>query len=83
VVGRHKTACAFYRLAGTGNIKTCHESRFKRTTERDRLKTRCLCFDALANCPALPVFLGKADKQLPACLAALKHAFYAVVKIYT
>ncbi|SBS63580.1 MULTISPECIES: hypothetical protein [Vibrio] len=47
------------------------------------MKTRRLCFDTLANSPALPVFLGKADKQLPACLAALKHAFYAVVKIYT
>ena len=27
------------------------------------METRCLCFDALANCPALPVFLGKADKN--------------------
>ncbi|CAH7250916.1 hypothetical protein VCHA54P496_350015 [Vibrio chagasii] len=25
VVGHHKTACAFYGLAETGNIKTCHE----------------------------------------------------------
>ncbi|MGI9889988.1 hypothetical protein [Vibrio chagasii] len=47
------------------------------------METRRLCFDALAKNPALPVFLGKADKQLPACLAALQHAFCAVVKIYT
>ncbi|WP_261383342.1 hypothetical protein [Vibrio cyclitrophicus] len=47
------------------------------------METRSLCFDALANSLALPVFLGKADKPMPACLAALKHAFYAVVKIYT
>lgn len=82
MVGRHNTACAYYGLAGTGNIKTCHECRFKLTTERDRLKTRCLCFDA-PPMPCFARFLGKADKQLPACLAALKHAFYAVVKIYT
>ncbi len=28
----------------------------------ERMETRRLCFDALANSPALPVFLGKADK---------------------
>lgn len=39
------------------------------------METRRLCFDTLANCPTLPVFLGKVDKQLPACLAALKHVF--------
>jgi hypothetical protein len=40
-----------------------HQYRVMYHTERHRMKTRCLCFDALANCPALPVFLGKADKN--------------------
>ncbi|MFA0399484.1 hypothetical protein AB4523_11695 [Vibrio splendidus] len=69
-------------LAGTANKNYPHRKMYQAHEEVTAWK-HVVCVLVRQQCPALPVFLGKADKQLPACLAALKHAFCAVVKIYT
>ncbi|HHX8522636.1 TPA: hypothetical protein ACVO3F_004216, partial [Vibrio diabolicus] len=65
-VGRHKIACAFYGLTGTGNNE--------RTASGESLKVmsvpvwkHVVCVLMRHHCPVLPVFLGKADKLRQLC----------------
>lgn len=51
------------RIGRHGQQKLTATKNVTGTRGSDRMETRCLCFDALANYPALPVFLGKADKK--------------------
>ncbi|MCG9564617.1 MULTISPECIES: hypothetical protein [Vibrio] len=49
-------------LAGTANKNYPHQRMYQVYEGSERMETRRLCFDTLANSPALPVFWGKADK---------------------